>query len=78
MLQAIRVKFRGPTNRQRARWLVAAAAGTITVPFQHAQSHDNEPLRAAQQLCKKLGWKNALAGGTLKDGSYVFVMLEGE
>lgn len=77
-MQAITVKFIGPTNHRGARLKATAAAGTITVGYPYGVS--NATRFAADALCEKLGgpragWDSSrLIDGTLPDGSSVFVM----
>ena len=53
-----------------------ADAGRISIPYDYAAGSGEGPHRkAAEALCKKLGWDNAetLVGGQLPNGDYAFV-----
>jgi len=75
-MQAIEVKFLGPTNARGARLKASASAGSIIIPF----PYDDEPeMQAAEALRVKIGWDDEkyygkLIGGTIPNGNYVFVM----
>jgi hypothetical protein len=74
-MQAIQVKYLGPTNSPGSRWLAKASAGRITLPREYDLNGDKDARRVAEALCTKLGWKDAdkLVCGGLPDGSFVFV-----
>ena len=74
-MQAIIVKYFGAGNVRGSRWVAKAKGGSVTVPYDHALNADDNAEAAAVALCKKLGWDFELAGGTLPDGSRVFVLL---
>jgi hypothetical protein len=73
-MQAIRVKYVGPTDRKGSRWSVACSGGRMLVPLDNSQRDDGKRA-AALALAAKLEWHNAetLVSGTLPDGSTVFV-----
>tara|TARA_R110000868_G_scaffold120105_1_gene318906 strand:- start:1006 stop:1251 length:246 start_codon:yes stop_codon:yes gene_type:complete len=74
-MQAIITKYISPTNHRGARIKATASAGSVTVPYDHAQDHD-EPFRiAARALCAKFGWEFEHHNGGLPDGSIVWVKL---
>ena len=74
-MQAIITKYIGPTNHRGARIKATASAGSVTVPYDHAQDHD-EPFRiSARALCAKFGWEFDHVSGGLPDGSIVWVKI---
>jgi len=75
-MQAITVKFLGPTNFSGSRWKATCAAGSVTVPYDYSvnMGEDNARL-AADALCKKLGWTWDMLGGQMANGDYVFVFV---
>tara|TARA_R110000868_G_scaffold102859_1_gene283426 strand:+ start:721 stop:1140 length:420 start_codon:yes stop_codon:yes gene_type:complete len=74
-MQAIITKYISPTNHRGARIKATAKAGSVTVPYDHAQDHD-EPFRAAARaLCAKFGWEFDHVSGGLPDESLVWVKL---
>lgn len=73
-MQAILVKYHGPTNTRGTRLTARAEAGRITVPRDYALNVDEDARRAAVALCEKLGWNaESLVGGGLPNGDRVFV-----
>lgn len=78
MYQAIQVKYLGPTDTLGSRWKATAAAGSVTVGYDHALSGEKNAEAAMLALVKKLGWNESPAtwqGGVLPSGYYVFVRL---
>lgn len=74
MYQAIITKYLGPTNTRGSRISAKAAAGRVSVPYDHALNIEGNHTAAAQALADKMGWKGALVGGGVPDGSgYAFV-----
>lgn len=71
-MQAIHVRFLGPTDFRGARWKATAQAGSVIVPYDHAANHGG-PDVAARALCDKLKWKGELVEGGMPDGSRVYV-----
>lgn len=73
-MQAIIVKYFGAGNVRGSRFIARAKAGSVTQFYDHTLSADENAEAAAVALCKKFGWDYDLIGGTLPDGSRVFVM----
>jgi hypothetical protein len=81
-MQAIQVKFLGPTNIRGSRYKATCASGSITLGVDHALHLEQNAARAAVALCNKLGWSGLPYGdelivGGLPNGSYVFVFAHG-
>ena len=74
MRQAILTKYFSPTNFKGARVKAKAAAGEITLDWDHALNVEKNHERAAKRLVEKLDWKVDTYGGQLFDGNYVFVL----
>ena len=73
-MQAILVKYHGPTNTRGTRLTARAEAGRITLPREYALNVDEDARRVAVALCEKLGWNaESLVGGGLPNGDRVFV-----
>ncbi len=80
-MQAIQTKYFGPTNHNGSRIKATAAAGSVTVDYDHALNVGDNHKAAAAALVAKLGWGttpiNALrlswVDGFLKDGTMVHV-----
>ena len=75
MYQAIEVKFLPVTHTKPARLKAFCEAGSVTVG-----AHNYSAEQAAEALMAQLGWDEkyygTLAGGQLKNGNYVFVMVK--
>ena len=76
-MQAIEVKYIGPTNTKPSRLKASCAAGSVTISYPYDLSGDALFRSAADALCAKLGWTDdaypTLYGGQLANGNYVFV-----
>lgn len=77
-MQAIRVKYLGPTNTQGARLKATSSSGlSVTVGRRFSGSDSANEREAVVQLCKKLGWHGCdkmIRAGLSGDES-VFVFL---
>lgn len=72
-MKAIRTKYHGPTNTRGARITASDEDGNkCTIPYPYELSGEAVHKSAATALCKKMGLRGELVGGSLKDG-YVFV-----
>ena len=74
MLQAIHVKYHGPTDTKGSRYTARCAGGSVTIQKNHAKDPHANAAEAARLLAVKMGWENARIGGVLPDESYVFVL----
>lgn len=80
-MQAILVKYLGPTNFRGSRYKATAQAGSITLDADPRLGLEENAKRAADALRKKLGWTDAESRaygkewvhGYLPDGAHVFV-----
>jgi hypothetical protein len=76
--QAIETKYLGATNTKGGRIKATAAAGSVTVGYDHALNTDSNHKAAADALIAKMGWAGTFAqGGNAKGDGYVFVNVEG-
>ena len=74
-MQAIVIKYAGPTNSRGSRWIATCAAGKITVPYDYALDTQGNAKAAVQALCQKLGWTGRTFHlGQLHCGQWVAVM----
>jgi len=79
-MQAIRTVKLGPTETRDSRIKASAAAGSVTLPYNHSLRHDLEANHraAAEAFVAKMGWNvdgyGTLVSGCLPDGSYCHVM----
>lgn len=76
-MQAIQVKYMGPTNRRGAEMRARCAAGTIRTAYSHGLSVRDNAAVAAMALVRDLQWDSAgyeqtWACGELADGSWAF------
>ena len=81
-MQAIVVKYLGPTNARGSRYKATAQAGSVTVECDSRLNEEENARAACDALLHKLEWHkgNGLRGfrttwvsGFLPDGSAVFV-----
>jgi len=80
-MQAITVKYLGPTNTRGARFKATSVAGakSVTLPYDYALNVSDNEWQAAKALILKLGWQDNVSewvGGTFNErGDAVFVGL---
>ena len=72
-MQAITVKFLGPTNTRGPRWKATCAAASRTYDQADNLGRDANAACAAMQLCSELQWSGQWHGGVVASGDYVFV-----
>ena len=75
-MQAIRTKYLPATNCKVSRIKATANSGSITISYPHELSGQAVHRAAAEALANRFHWLDdgsKLLGGTLADGSYVFV-----
>lgn len=80
-MQAIVVKYLGPTNCRGSRYKATAQAGSITLEADPRLGLEANAKRAAAALREKLGWTDAESRnygkewihGFLPDGAHVFI-----
>jgi len=72
-MQAIQTKYFGPTNVRGSRFKATCAAGSVTVSMSYPLTLEQNHREAALALCVKLAWDGVMHGGTLADGSMVWV-----
>jgi hypothetical protein len=75
-MQAIIVKYLGPTNTQGARLKACTASGECVTVGKTYADDNTDRRRAVAKLCAKLGWSDCdkMIRGGLKDAD-VFVFL---
>ena len=78
-MQAITVRFVGPTDKRDARLRVKAQAGVKYYPYHDGrESYSDKCINAAQQYAAGLGWYGEWHCGTLPGGDdVVFVQVDG-
>ena len=77
-MQAIEIKYLGPTNTKGARIVAECAAKRVTVGYPYELDSEAAHRYAAQKLCEamggKYGWEfSRRVTGQLKNGNYVHV-----
>ncbi len=79
IVQGIITKYLPVTNHRGSRIKAAAAAGSITVPYDHALNIENNHYAAAEALANKFGWLangwELVQGGSPDGSGYVFVQI---
>jgi hypothetical protein len=77
--QAILTRWHAPTNTVGARMSARCDAGRIYVGYDHRFNVGSNHAAAAATLATKLDWSaDRLAGGSLPNGDYAWVFIEGE
>ena len=83
MFQAIETKSHCPTDRRGSRVSATAAAGRVTLGWDHALNDEQNHKAAALALAHKFHWLpspsprasgRTIAGGQLKNGNRVWVL----
>jgi hypothetical protein len=74
--QAIQTKFLSPTNSRGSRVKAFAAAGSVTISWDHRLNPENNHRAAAEMFANRMNWVGAWAAGTLPGGDMVFVNCE--
>jgi hypothetical protein len=75
-MRAIKTTFKGPTNYKGSRVIATDGDHRVTVNWDHALNTEANHRKAAEALCKKMGWNPAyLSCGWLKD-CFVFVFTD--
>ena len=75
-MQAIQTKYICPTNFRGSRIKATCAAGSIMPEWNDALNSEENHKLAAETLRDKFKWKGELIGGSLKNGSYVWVFAQ--
>lgn len=77
-MQAIQVKYIGPSVSKGSRIKAWCDAGSITISYPHELSGQSVYRAAAEALADKLKWNTdhygGLLGGCLPSGDYCFVL----
>lgn len=77
-MQAITIKYLGPTNTRGASYKATSSSGksvTVSKDYEHGEAQN--AIRAAKALGAKLGWSGEMVLGSTKDG-YVAVFASGD
>lgn len=76
-MQAIVTRWLAPTNYRPSRIKASAAAGSLTVPWDHSIGVDGNHLAAARALAERQGWAGRWIGGGMPSGDGdVFVCVD--
>jgi hypothetical protein len=76
--QAIQTKFLGPTNSRGSRVKAFAAAGSVTIAWNHRINSEQNHRAAAEMFANRMNWSGTWSAGTLPSGDMVFVSTEGD
>ena len=74
--QAIFTKFLGPIDTKNSRVKATAAAGSITLPWNHAMNPHQNHRAAAYALAKKFNWSGSFYARAISDSEYAFVYVD--
>jgi len=84
ILQGIATKYIGPSNTKGSRIKATAAAGSVTIGYDHRLNPEENHMAAAHALATNLGWIENLSargfelaqGGSPEGNGYIFVMVQ--
>lgn len=68
-MQAIIVKYLGPTNTKPSRYKASCAAGSVILSYDYNGNGEDQ---AAVAMCTKMGWAGELVKGQIPNGDYVY------
>lgn len=75
--QAIVTKWLCPTNVRGSRVKAIAAAGSVTLSWNHSLNPEQNHARAAEALANKFKWRGHWFGGGMpKDSGYAFICVD--
>lgn len=76
-MQAIIMKYHGPTDRRGSRVSATNPDGKrVFLTWNNALNSEKNHLEAAKALCTKMGWHGPMAGGGLKGACMVWVFTD--
>lgn len=76
MAQAIRVRYKGPTDHQGARYVVDADSGVRKIyPQDYTKDPTDNAIEAARKYAAHMGWAGSWIRGATPDG-WIFVRAE--
>lgn len=79
IVQAIVTKFLPVTNRRGSRVKATAAAGSVTLNWEHGLNIERNHAAAAKALAEKFGWRGDWYGGGMPDAhSFVWIAASSE
>ena len=78
MRQAFLVRYLAPSRRYPSRFKASCRSDSLVLLTDDRFSLEENATRAAEALQRRLRWPGKMAGGTLPDGSYAFVLLSAE
>jgi hypothetical protein len=74
--QAIQTKFLRPTNSRGAKVKAFAAAGSVTISWDHRLNPEQNHRAAAEMFANRMNWTGTWIAGTLPAGDMVFTLVE--
>lgn len=76
-MKAIQTRYVGPTDTKGSRIIASEPDGKrLTLSYDSALDSEPNHRKAAEALRDKLNWSGNLAGGYLKNSTYVWVFVE--
>lgn len=75
-MQAITVRYHGPSNVRGSRLKATAAAGSVTIGYPSELNSAEGKALAARKLCEKMQWAGLWFAGGAHDESTVFVCVD--
>lgn len=68
-MKAITTKYHGPGNVRGSRFIASDEDGNrVIVSYDYALNSEQNHARAAEALCRKMGWVGTMMGGGIKGG----------
>lgn len=75
-MQAIPIKYVGPTNTKGSRMVASAQAGRKSFSYDYALNIEENAIKAAKLYAESKGWKGQMAIGQDSKGDWQAVFIE--
>ncbi|MNR02097.1 hypothetical protein D3C85_1179370 [compost metagenome] len=75
-MQAIAIKYAGPTNTKGARMIASAAAGRQTFSYRYELDSEQNAIEAAKAYAKSKDWSGKMAIGQDAKGDWQAVFIK--
>ena len=75
-MQAITIKYAGPTNTKDSRMVASAQAGRKSFSYDHALNIEENAIKAAKLYAESKGWKGQMAIGQDAKGDWQAVFIK--
>lgn len=75
-MQAITIKYAGPTNTKGSRMIASATAGRKICNYDYALTVEQNAIEAAKAFAKSKGWEGKMAIGQDSKGDWQAVFIK--